>query len=43
MIAGFNFNEAAAFLTFNPADTSPPPATVPGTSGLACGVKNEAK
>jgi hypothetical protein len=43
MIAGFTYNEAAAFLAFDPNATTPPNATVPGTAGLACGVKREAK
>ena len=43
MIAGFTYNEAAAFLDFDPNATTPPPPTVPGTAGLACGVKQEAE
>lgn len=41
MIAGFNYNEAAAFLPFDPNDTTAPNGTDTGAGGLACGVKRE--
>lgn len=41
MIAGYTYNEPAAFLAFDPSATSPPAPTVPGTEGLACGIKRE--
>ncbi|KAK3391254.1 Alpha/Beta hydrolase protein [Podospora didyma] len=43
MMAGFNFNESAAFLVpFDISATTPPPAILPGTAGLACGPVREA-
>ncbi|KAK1836828.1 acetylcholinesterase [Podospora conica] len=42
LIAGYTWNEPAAFLEFDPLATSPPAPTVPGTEGLACGIKREA-
>lgn len=44
MITGYNFNEVAAFLPFDPNATAPPPdPPLSGARGLACGVLNEAK
>ncbi|KAK5659085.1 hypothetical protein OQA88_1174 [Cercophora sp. LCS_1] len=42
VIAGFTYNEPAAFLLFDPDATAAPNATTPGADGLACGVKREA-
>ena len=41
LIAGYTYNEPAAFLAFDPNATSPPAPTVPGTEGLACGITRE--
>lgn len=42
MITGYNFNEGAAFLPFDP-DATAPPEGAPGGMGLGCGVVSEAK
>ncbi|KAK4142476.1 acetylcholinesterase [Dichotomopilus funicola] len=43
MITGYNFNEGAAFLPFDPDATAPPAGGgIPGGNGLGCGVVTEA-